>query len=101
MTEDQAAKMDDLSKKVAKKPKKKRLTRLKNINFPRLEKKLLNILDRDINNLYRLSMEGRLEKDDAQILVNYLKLLKQFNISQEEIDSLSNEELEKIASKLT
>lgn len=86
------------------KPRKPRKSRkgssLKRVNIERLAKKLMNVLDREVNSLLKLSATTGLEKDDANNLVNYLKLVK--NLQKEsylEEENLTDEELEKIAAK--
>lgn len=86
---------------LTKKARKSRVgTSLKRVNLERSEKKLLNILDRQINLLLAISKTNLFNKDEAGALVNYLKVLKQFTKdSTESIDSLTDEQLEKLASK--
>ncbi len=80
--------------------KSKRGTSLKEVNLKRAHKKLLNILDRDINHLLLISREGELKKDQSQALVNYLKLLREFQKEDKlNLENMTDEELERIASK--
>lgn len=89
--------MDDLIKK---KPQKKRRIRLKKVDLDNLNKKLLNVLSREINHLMQLSFNHKLEKDDADALAKYVKLLKELQKdSTESNDNLTDEQLEKLASK--
>lgn len=82
------------------KQKKKRLPRLKKIDIDLAHKKLLNTLAREIHHLFTLSVYEKLGKEDSLSLVNYVKLLNQLKKdSQQDLDSLTDEELEKIANK--
>ncbi len=84
---------------LALKPRKSRAgTSLKNVNLTRSEKKLLNILDRQINMLLAVSNHDLFNKDQSLALVNYVKLLKQIQKdSTEDIDKLTDEQLEKLS----
>lgn len=89
---------------VLKNPKKTRKSRkgtsLKRVNVDRLDKKLMNILDREVNKLLKLSALSGLEKDDANNLINYLKLVKNLKRETEQLENnLTDAELEQIASK--
>lgn len=82
------------------KPKKKRLPRLKKVNVDEVHKKLLNILQREAHHLFTMSVVTKLDKDESQSLVNYLKLLNQLKKDDTiDLDKLTDEELEKIVSK--
>lgn len=94
--------LSEPKKKQKKQRKSRKGSSLKRVNIDRLDKKLMNILDREVNNLLKLSGVTSLEKDDANNLINYLKLIK--NLKKEsyiEEETLTDEELEKIASKAT
>lgn len=84
-----------------KKPRKSRAgSSLKTVNLQRAEKKLLNILDRQINKLLTISVSGLFSKDESLALVNYVKLLKQIQKDDnQDLDKMTDEELEKLASK--
>lgn len=81
------------------KPKKQRKPRaglsLKTVSIERVNKQLLNVLSREVSNLLISSNKGKLNKDDATALCNYLKLMKTLSEEEEKtLSSLSTEELE-------
>lgn len=81
------------------KPKRSRAKRsLKAVDLEQLEKKLLTVLEREVHHLLDLSLALKLEKEDALSLGNYLKLLKTLK-KTDDIDNLSDAELQKIANK--
>lgn len=83
---------------ITKKPRKSRAgSSLKTVNLQRAEKKLLNILDRQINKLLTISVSNLFSKDESAALVNYVKLLKQIQKDDSlDLDQLTDEQLEKI-----
>jgi len=74
--------------------------RTSKVDLDRITKQLLNVLRRETRALLLASAPGkRLSKDDADMLVKYLRLSKDLkkSISKDEIDKMSDEELEKLA----
>lgn len=77
------------------KPVKATKRRIKKVNLDRLTKKAVHILDREIDYLFTLSKNHKLEEEDAKSLREYLKLLKQ--LQKEDNTPISISDLEKIA----
>ena len=73
---------------------------LKKVNLDLLNKKFMTSLEREANNLLDLTYNGKLEKEDAISLNNYLKLVRDLKkLEDEALLDLTDEELEKIAAK--
>jgi hypothetical protein len=88
----------NIPQKTPKKRKSRAGLSLKKVNLDHLHKQLLNILSRETLNLLTLSSQGKLEKDDAASLCNYIKLMQYLAKKEEEdLENLSDEELEKLA----
>ena len=84
------------------KTRKKRLSRakfsLKKVNLDHLQKQLLTVMQRDTEALLALSFNGKLEKDDATSLNNYLKFIKELKkFEEDEIANMSDEQLNALA----
>lgn len=80
------------------KPRKgqKRL-RLDAVNVDYVEYQLLNILARDVRHLLEKVRLQILNKDQAQSLVNYLKLTKELKKQKlQELENMSEDELKKL-----
>jgi len=70
----------------------------KRVNLDQVHKKLLTSLNREANNLLRNSHKDKLNRDDAQSLIGYLKLIKDLrHIEKEKESELSDKELEEIS----
>jgi len=83
-------------------PKKPRKVRagmsIKNVDLVKLNKRLLNVLSRDVVHLLEASYKGKLDRDDQQALTNYLKLMKDLQKQEEDaLENMSDEELAKLA----
>jgi hypothetical protein len=92
--------MSDIPQKSPRKRKSRAGKSLKNINLDQIQKKLLNVLERETNQLLVLSVDGKLDKDQSDDLNKYLKLLKELRKQEaEELSEMSEEELEKLADK--
>ena len=80
-----------MSEPLLSKPKKARKSRkglsLRKINLDKVHVKLLNSLARDVDALLMESRQGKLTKDDAVSLINYLKLLKDLRKDDKEKDN--------------
>lgn len=88
----------ELPQKTSRRRKSRSGLSLKQVNLDHVQKKLLNVLLRDTNALLLESTRGKLNKDDAQSLNNYLKLIKDLKkVEDEDLNGLSDEELEKLA----
>jgi hypothetical protein len=81
--------MSDIPQKSPRKRKSRAGKSLKNINLDQIQKKLLNVLERETNQLLVLSVDGKLDKDQSDDL----------NKEAEELSEMSEEELEKLADK--
>jgi hypothetical protein len=70
------------------------------IDLERLNRRLMSTLNKDSLHLFRLAQEEKLERDEAQSLVNYIKLTKDL-LAQEAVKEkeLSDEQLEAIANQ--
>lgn len=63
--------------------------------------KARTILARELQRLESLSEQTGLDKDDSQILISYCKELREWKKAEkEELESLTEEELEKIANEV-
>ena len=51
--------------------------RTRKVEFASLEKRAKTVLDREINHLLDLSYDGKLDKEAASSLVNYLKAIRE------------------------
>lgn len=72
--------------------------RLSKVDLDKLSHKLLNVLTRETNNLLDASSQGKLDRDDAASLRDYLKLMKDLRaMDEDKMKNLSDEELEKLA----
>ena len=72
--------------------------RTRKVDMEYLEKRAKTVLDREINHLLDLSYNGKLDKEAASSLVNYLKAIKDLKKEEEEsLNNLSDEQLAKIA----
>lgn len=79
-------------------PKSKGSRRLSPVDLDKIGQKLLNVLQREANVLLDLSYMDKLSADESKSLVNYLKLLKEFqSFELAALESLTDEELEERA----
>lgn len=75
-------------------------TRLKNVNISKVKKRLKTILDIDSRELLRTARERKLNKDECFALCTYLKAINELEKQEnEQIENLSDEELEKLMAK--
>lgn len=75
-------------------PKSKGSRRISPVDLDKIGQKLLNVLQREANILLDRSWREKLSADDSKSLVNYLKLLKEFqSFELEALESLTDEEL--------
>lgn len=71
---------------------------LKKVNLERLQRQFENVLSREAVHLLKISHKSKLDRDGANALSSYLKLLKDLRKAElEDLDNLSDEELEKLA----
>lgn len=79
-------------------PPKKPEFYLKNVNLGKQKKRLLNILERDIRKLLKISETEKLSKEDSAAVCTYLKLISEIEKKEVgDLGKLSEEELERIA----
>lgn len=77
------------------KPKNPLARRTYSVDTDKIERKFLNVLGREANRLLDESYEQKLSEPSAKSLVNYLKLLKEFQkFELEALGELTDEELE-------
>lgn len=70
------------------------------VDLDKIQHYFLVVLKREATRLLDQSFEAKLSEESSKALVNYLKLLKDLKESEEkELESLSDEELEKLANK--
>ena len=73
---------------------------LKRINSERLLRRFMNVIDRDSIKYLQLSMHRQLDKDEGDLLIKYVKFLKDMvKQDKEEADNLTVEELQALVDK--
>jgi hypothetical protein len=76
--------------------------RLAPVNLDKIQLQFLVVLKREANRLLDLSHAEKLSDECSKTLVNYLKLLKDIRKSEaEDLESMTDEELEAMAAKNT
>lgn len=71
---------------------------LKRVSLAKQRKRLLNVLERDIRKLLEKSQYEQLNKDEAQQVCNYLKMIREMEKDEDKnLGNLSDAELEKLA----
>ena len=73
---------------------------IRKVDIEKVHKSLLNVLARDTAALLEASHLRKLNKEEATALTQYLKLIREIKkADDDELDTLSDEELEKLAEK--